>query len=103
MSFELPVVVVDEATNARLVPISIFAEGKGFAHQIRAALPERVVEAFDMGRLTSFLAYRSIAFSWKHLGIGLPEITIADRPFAVIGWERLPQLATGLGGAITKG
>ena len=103
MSFEVAVVVVDEAAHARLVPISIFAEGEGFSHQIRTALAQGVVEAFDMRCLATLFSDTTMPFAREHARIRLPEVTIADRPFAIIGPKRLPQLATGLGSTVAKG
>src|SRR5262245_58666913 len=63
----------------------------------------RCCPTFDMRGFTCFLPKGTVALGWQHLRIGLPEITIAYRAFAIVRRERFPQLATRFGGTITKG
>ena len=56
-----------------------------------------------MRGFTCFLPNRTVALGWQHLRIGLPEVTLAYRAFAIVRRERFSQLATRFGGTITKG
>ncbi len=49
-------VMIDEAPNAKLVKDDIFAERQSFADQISTALPQGIVEAFDVSGFAGFLA-----------------------------------------------
>lgn len=81
----------------------IAAEGERFAHEIRTALPQGVVEPLDVGRLTGLLGNRPMPFRRQDTGVGVPVITVADCPFTIRGWQGMPQFPTGLGAAIAKG
>ena len=95
--------MVDENADARLMPLGILTERECFPHQIRTALPQRVVEAFNMRCLARLFADWTVPFAREHTCICFPEVTIADRPFAIIGRKRLPELAAGLRTPIAKG
>jgi len=79
--------MINEQADADFMPVLIFTEGQGFAHQIGTPLAERVVEAFNMGRLATFFAHWTMPFGWQHLGVGPPEVTVTDRSLAIIGRE----------------
>src|SRR6266508_6726600 len=55
-----------------------------------------------MSRLATLFTYCTMPFGWEHLRIGYPEVTVADRSFAIIGRERLPQALARLGRAVAK-
>jgi len=71
---KLAIVVINKEPNTGLVQLLIFAKREGFAHQIGTALPQRVVEAFDMRRLPTFLTNGSVAFGGQHRAIAVPQI-----------------------------
>jgi hypothetical protein len=50
-----------------------------------------------------FFAHRTMAFAGQHFGLWLPEITVADRAFAIVRRKRFPQLATRFSAPIAKG
>ena len=56
-----------------------------------------------MRGFTRFFAYRTMAFGGQHFDIWLPEIAVADCPFAIVRWQRRPQLATRFTRTIAKG
>src|SRR4051794_32389763 len=56
-----------------------------------------------MRGFTRFFADWTMAFGGQHFGIWLPEIAVADCPLAIVRWQRLPELATGLTRSITNG
>lgn len=87
--------MVNEVPDTYRVEVVIAAEGERFAHQIGTALRQGVVAAFHMGRLARLLADRTMPFGGDDLGVGFPEIARAQRTFAVVGWERVPQLPSG--------
>lgn len=88
--------MVDEKANSRLMPVGILAERERFAHQIGTALSQGVVKAFNMCCLASLFPDWTMPFAWQYTRVCFPAITVADRPFAIIGRKRLPELATGL-------
>jgi len=56
-----------------------------------------------MRGFTCFFADWTMAFGGQHFRIWLPEIAGADCPFAIVWWQRRPQLATRFTRTITKG
>lgn len=95
--------MVDEETDADLVPMVILTEREGAPDQIGTPLAQRVVEAFHMRRLAGFLPDGTVPFGRKDFGVGLPEITGAHGAFAIVRWERAPELAGRAGGSIPEG
>jgi len=85
------------------MPVFVFTERQGAAHQIGTALAQRIIEALDMCGFTCFFANGAMPFGGQHFGIWLPKIAVANRAFAIVRWERFPEFATGLTAPITKG
>ncbi len=52
--------MINEQADADFMPVFVFTERQGSAHQIGTALAERIVEPLNMGRFTSFFE----AFYW---------------------------------------
>ena len=84
------------------MPVLIFTERESFTHQIGATLPQGLVETLDMRGLARLFADSSMTLGGQNQRIRLPEITITECTFAIIGRQRLSQLTTGLGRAIAK-
>lgn len=80
----------------------IAAERQGFADKAAPPLAERVVEALDVIGFTTLFINRPMALRWTYLGIGIPVISVDDRPPTVIRWQSLPQALARLGGTITN-
>ena len=60
--FNTAIVVINKPPNTKLVQEDILAERQGFTDEIGAALPKRVVEAFDMGCFACFFANGTMPF-----------------------------------------
>ena len=81
----------------------MLAKRQGLAHQVRAPLAQRIIEAFDMCSLTSFFADGLMVLGWNDVHIWFPEVDIANRRFAIVGRERLTKLLAICRRTITKG
>ena len=78
------------------MPVLIFTEREGFAHQIGAPLAQGIVEALNMCGLAALFADGVMTLGGQNQRIRLPEIAITDGAFAIIGWQRLPEFEAGL-------
>ena len=100
---ETTVVVVDEDAQTEFVEVEVFAEGKGLANQVGATLAQGVVEALNVRSFARLFAHRAMTLGRDNRTVGSPKVGVADRPFAIVGWQRVPELAACLSRAITHG
>lgn len=91
---ETTVVVVDEDAQTEFV--EVLAEGKGLANQVGATLAQGVVEALNVGSFARLFAHRAMTLGRDNRTVGRPKVGVANRPFAIVGWQRVPELATRL-------
>lgn len=75
--------VVDVVPNRADVIRHLFREREGLAHQATTPLTQRVVEPLDMTGLTTLLTNGSVALGRQNRCVGLPEIGVTDRTFAI--------------------
>ena len=87
--------MVDKGPDRADVILELFREGQCFAPEPAEALPQGVVESFDMRGATRFLAAWTVALGWQHEGVGRPEIGVRDGTLPIDGWQRLPELLGG--------
>lgn len=80
--------MINEQPDPLLVPPGIFAERERFAHEMWAALPERVVKALHKGRFTGMFPNGPMPLGGQHEDIRLPEIALANRTFSFGRWQR---------------
>ena len=98
----LQVVAPDKQPQAGLMQQIGFREGQGLAHQTTEPLPQRVIQALDMGRLAGVFTYRAVLTRRNDLLVRLPEIGVTDA--APIGtWNTPPQPPTGCFRTVTHG
>ncbi len=71
-----------------------FGERQGLAHQPADPLPQRIIESFQVRRLSTLLAHTAMGFLGPHGGVGFPEIAVGVTPLVCRG-QRPPQPSTG--------
>ncbi len=54
-------------------------------------MPEGAIKALDMIGLSGFFTDGVMAFGWKYVFIGRPEIRIADGTLSINGWQGFPE------------
>jgi hypothetical protein len=94
--------MVEKVENGTNVVLELLGEGQGFSAHAAHALPQRVIEAFDVIRLPSRFADDLVALGGENARVGLPEVGVADGTHPIVRRERLPESASGLCTSLTN-